>query len=342
MDIITDQPVPWLDILEVYSIPYSINKITKHKIILVMIEKPLTPFGNKHNLLFIPEREGVREREGFITVNKIEDIIAFYKVVSNNDILIESKEIVFDSSDISSEIALFKKFRKLESELKPFVSKEEKVVNFIFEPIKYKVMPEKWQQNILSVERFHKVRIHTLSDLEKKLQLYPEFIEMYQVLEKCHWICKLDFLRLLLIYDEGGIYSDLDICYFNPIPDFKNLVLTKNSFAGDLNNCFIMANSKNPIIYEIMTEIKKRTQRNQPKDVFSMKEVLSLTGPYVVTDIIRKSYHYPDNLDELLSNEHITILPKFSTIKNTSMFHKYQIFCHEQDGSWLENKEKYY
>ena len=335
MDIISVNELDeWTNILDFYKIPYSLNKLTKHKIIFYHMDiSNIKASSNKINLVY------KSKVPGFKTINNVVELVAFYHIITSNEYFIESEEVVIDSmvKDIAAEITLYYKFIDLDFPK----NKNKKTVHFIFEPIKYSSMPEKWKTNINTCSRFHDVKVHSLNNLESKLDLYPEFKETYAKLD--FWICKMDFLRLLLIYDEGGIYSDLDIEYYNPVPDFvDNLVLIKDTYNGQINNCFIIAEKRNNIIYEIMQDIVKRANRNTLVNN-KLEFVLSTTGPKVVTDIIKK--YQPDlSSENVITNiaHSFKILPKFCTIKHPVLFHKFQIFCHEQDGSWLEITEKHY
>lgn len=362
MDIITDTELSDLyELLTFYDIPHTVNKLTKNKFIVYFIDKQPKHIYNKRNILFDKSNGNPSGRpngnpsdkpnsnpsdkpndkpsdKDFIIVSSYAELIALYQNEKENEF--HSKGTL-DINSITTDIELFYKFKEV-NEVTNYIEHYNGIVNFIFEPIKFKEIPTEWQMNIDSCKRFHEVKIYSQSDLEKILyddsydDSYDEFIDTYEKLPL--WICKLDFLRLILIYDQGGVYSDLDICYFNRIKNFKGLVLTKDTIYGQLNNCFIMCEKKNTIIYEILQEIKSRVKECTKNDN-SIDYVLNLTGPKVITNILSKYIPINTSEDKLITTDKITILPKFYTLPD-KRFQTRQIFHHSQDGTWLEPEQR--
>jgi inositol phosphorylceramide mannosyltransferase catalytic subunit len=113
----------------------------------------------------------------------------------------------------------------------------------------------------------------------------PELWEIYNNLDQK--IKKVDYARLALLYIYGGIYADVDYeCLKNMeslLYNYEIVVCCEDK--GNISNAIICAQSKNPIIYEMLIHIK---------DV-SKEYVLSATGPQLVTKILLKNYNTNTN-----------------------------------------------
>lgn len=71
-------------------------------------------------------------------------------------------------------------------------------------------------------------------------------------------VWRSDIVRILKLYEHGGIYFDFDTLFINKIPD--EILNTKechfNKYYGVLNNAFLVASPKSPIIGLILDNIK--------------------------------------------------------------------------------------
>jgi mannosyltransferase OCH1-like enzyme len=118
---------------------------------------------------------------------------------------------------------------------------------------------------------------------------FPQFISYYRDLIPKAYKC--DLFRLLAVYYFGGIYVDSAVQFLKPlnqiINDNDELILVKedSSMSGniyDINNAFIAAKQKHPLILDIIlsiiqTRLQIRSKGNSPLDI---------AGPNLIGKII--------------------------------------------------------
>jgi mannosyltransferase OCH1-like enzyme len=151
------------------------------------------------------------------------------------------------------------------------------------------------------------------------------FTNLKKVISKC------DFARFLIIYKEGGIYSDLD---FYSLKNFYEYVKNKDSFLvpepeeHQRNNT--ITNICNGLFafsiehYFVKGYIDYMMKNSDYKKINTLNDVLSTTGPVAL-----RKYYYESNSNIPLEN-YCLILPYFSNgvskkcdIKNAFLYTKW-------------------
>ena len=144
-------------------------------------------------------------------------------------------------------------------------------------------------------------------------EIFPDIINLYKLIP--HWIIKTDLARLLIIYFQGGIYSDSD-CFINKKINSHNnnhnILLFTEHICSSVNKlgprecknpenvlrianyCFGSKTIRHPFFKEVIDECINRlkqllvVENNQD---FSNKDILWVCGPDVITTIYHQSKH---------------------------------------------------
>lgn len=140
--------------------------------------------------------------------------------------------------------------------------------------------------------------------------IFPGLLKLYLLIP--HWVVKSDLIRLLIIYFNGGLYSDAD-CFikkqFNNDTDNHNIFLFTERICNlsDLGsrecknpeNVLRVANyffgsktKRHPFLKEVIDEcINRLTQLLliEQKKIFDNNDILWSCGPDVITTIYHKS-----------------------------------------------------
>ncbi|CAI6333579.1 unnamed protein product [Periconia digitata] len=233
-----------------------------------------------------------------------------------------------------------------------------------------------WTDSCISINPRYQVVFLTDEDadeyVKKSWEARPDIVETYLGLSIP--IVKADLLRYLLLFDQGGIWSDLDIsCEGLPIDQWipqqynsTGLVVGwefdmgwGTSFIRQFASWTIMAKPKSPhlmqLIEDIMTAFRKiREEQNVPvKDItITMTgEIVDFSGPRRLTNSIIKSLGQTldrtiemDEISQLLQPKSIgdvLILPghQFSASANTYTPEEFEklppkLVSHHYAGSW--------
>ena len=117
-----------------------------------------------------------------------------------------------------------------------------------------------------------------------------EFIEVdlnkildYNGVLSCVW--KSDIIRLLKLYEHGGIYIDFDILFIKKIPEslFEINKLMFNTYEGVINNAVIISNKQNYILRILIKEILIKLTKNNIQNSYMQ------FGPILITNIIKEN-----------------------------------------------------
>ncbi|KAI5961661.1 uncharacterized protein KGF55_003978 [Candida pseudojiufengensis] len=166
-------------------------------------------------------------------------------------------------------------------------------------------------------------QFHVLSDqqcdelIARLYKDFPDILKAYNVLPRI--ILKADFFRYLILFAEGGIYSDIDTVSLKPLKDWPsyqekylnktiNIGLTvgveadpnredwADWYARPLQFCqwTFQSQKGHPMLRELITNITittlNRESTGQLKAVFDTKDpkndILNWTGPGIFTDYI--------------------------------------------------------
>lgn len=172
-------------------------------------------------------------------------------------------------------------------------------------PFKWKLGPFEWKR----LHPFHKYILWTDVKCLKYLKTYHhEYLEIYQNYE--YDIQRADFIRYFILYDFGGIYSDLDQYPLENIEKYINssdvdyfTTSTIKNFNYITNNLMI-SRRKSPIFLTIINNL------NNKIPFYSIGRYLTVfysTGPLFITNVVRGQ------------NNNYVILP-------SSKFNQYSIF----------------
>mgnify|MGYP003639184669 CR=1 FL=1 len=152
-------------------------------------------------------------------------------------------------------------------------------------------------------------------EMEKFILKYynNEVLDTIKLINFNYSACISDILRLLVIYAKGGVYMDIKsqivskisddldyykgkllVSYFSSIP-FVFTGWTTLPPYGEISNWFFAAPKGHPVLRECiiqgLTNIKKAYQEKE-KFQSGRPYILSLTGPHMITYVIKESKNY--------------------------------------------------
>jgi mannosyltransferase OCH1-like enzyme len=169
------------------------------------------------------------------------------------------------------------------------------IPKIIHQTWKTKDIPEHWKKSQKEWQRLHPEWIYILwtdDDIRNHIKKYhSDFLELHDNYE--YPIQRADMIRYFILYDFGGLYSDLD---FFPTENIeKYLSCFSDYFVYSANtNCFtnslMISTKESPIFLEIIQSLKN------PLPWYAigkhMKVMLS-TGPLLVDNVLKNSkYSY--------------------------------------------------
>jgi hypothetical protein len=95
-------------------------------------------------------------------------------------------------------------------------------------------------------------------------------------------VWKSDIIRLLKLYEHGGMYIDFDILFIKKVPEslFNIDKIMFNTYENIINNAVIIANKRNNILKILIYEILKIITSNNIKDSYMQ------FGPVLITRIV--------------------------------------------------------
>jgi mannosyltransferase OCH1-like enzyme len=206
-------------------------------------------------------------------------------------------------------------------------------VNFKNELDQNPIIPQKYLDNLKNVKKInsnYKIKIWNGYDCNKFVRKYfPDKINIYWKLP--YPIQRCDYIRFLILYIYGGIYSDMDrysIKSYDTILEkysYYDIILTQlSSSLNIINNDIIISKPKNSFILKCIDNIKIYNFNNYYFDVCTS------TGPIY---LIKMYYQYNElSKIKLISNE----LNPCLCSSNIDDIHKIISYT-TLDGSWLEN-----
>jgi|LakMenEpi03Aug12_release.lakeMendotaPanAssembly.Ray.scaffolds.fasta_scaffold370733_3 mannosyltransferase OCH1-like enzyme len=117
---------------------------------------------------------------------------------------------------------------------------------------------------------------------------FPNHVDFYHSLP--HHIIRLDFFRFALLYEEGGIYADMDMyCVRNFYDElYKDVAFVESPYIkGELENSLMAAMPKNPHLLRIMFRCRETFAELGVRENITGAEgsqyVLELCGPQQIT-----------------------------------------------------------
>ena len=136
------------------------------------------------------------------------------------------------------------------------------------------------------------------SDIDKLIaSIFPQFIDLYRKIP-LH-IIKIDFAKLCILYNYGGIYADMDMYCFKNFYNHLNekICLLESPIIGEkVQNSLICAESKNSFILECINESYNRIKNNQylfdKLTIHDTEIIKNVAGPGLLSDIfLGSNYH---------------------------------------------------
>ena len=143
-------------------------------------------------------------------------------------------------------------------------------------------------------------------DCKKLLSKYPQYIDLYTNFRE--EIQRIDFIRYLILYDEGGLYIDCDIC---PINDIDELFEKDQFFVRwhddkrQLPYIAVLGSVKNSTLYgEIIEHLVTSYKEKSTMEIYKKwigRFVFQTTGHYMLQRVL-KNYPQVERLDILKIN----------------------------------------
>lgn len=99
-------------------------------------------------------------------------------------------------------------------------------------------------------------------------------------------VWKSDIIRILKLYEHGGIYIDFDILFIKKIPDYLfdiNQEMAFNTYEGVINNAFIVSKKKSNICKYILNNIYVK--------LYNINNEYQQFGPSLITSLIKNTVH---------------------------------------------------
>jgi mannosyltransferase OCH1-like enzyme len=168
-----------------------------------------------------------------------------------------------------------------------------------------KEIPEKMQENIEFVKEQnldYVVRIIDLELFELFLKDKPLYLSSYfaKLNKKCYAMVS-DFMRIVLLYYEGGVYLDVKTRPKKPLRDFikedKSYVFYVDKWSEYCNNFLVCKRGSElyrHLIQEICQGIDDYVYKYDKYTVAKTKEiVVNLTGPKLLTKLVN-THNYND------------------------------------------------
>ena len=141
-----------------------------------------------------------------------------------------------------------------------------------------------------------------------------DFVDLNEIYDLIpHWVIKCDLARLLVVYFNGGLYSDVD-CFIkkrfdndgNNVVLFIERIVESAHLLGDreckdpenvvrvANYCFGSTTKKHPFFKEAIEECINRLRQLiivEKIKKFNAKDILYVCGPDVLTTVYHRSRH---------------------------------------------------
>lgn len=169
------------------------------------------------------------------------------------------------------------------------------IPKIIHQTWKTKDVPEYWKKSEQEWKRLHPDWIYKLwtdEDIRKHIKDYhPDFLELHDNYE--YNIQRADMIRYFILYDFGGIYSDLD---FYPTENIESYLYCNSDYfvyssnSNTFTNSLMISYGKSPIFLGIIEELKK------PLPWYAIGKHLKVmisTGPLMVDNYLKNTkYSY--------------------------------------------------
>lgn len=232
---------------------------------------------------------------------------------------------------------------------KVFISKQLMIPKIIHITVKDK--PNQIQEIIINrwitLNSEFEVRVYSDSDNNEILNyLDQKYKYIYEKIEKK--ICKIDFIRLIYLYEFGGIYVDSDVLPLKSIGPLLNvsevLLFKENQKNGPIfntdfiiSNAIIFSEKNNPFIKKIIDSIISNV--DYIKNNINDTDILNLTGPLLFNKIY--STWEDKSKITLLDDKYFCPMNYYDLKKGfISDDTQWSFGVHLYEGSWWQNEYK--
>ena len=130
-------------------------------------------------------------------------------------------------------------------------------------------------------------------DCKKLLSKYPQYIDLYTNFRE--EIQRIDFIRYLILYDEGGLYIDCDICPINDIDELlKNdifFVRWNNDKRQLPYNAVLGAEPQHIVYSEIIKHLIESYEAKSKQEIYNTwtgRFVFQTTGHFMINRVLKK------------------------------------------------------
>ena len=148
-----------------------------------------------------------------------------------------------------------------------------------------------------------KYKMWGTKECSELLSKYPQYIDLYDNFR--HMIQKVDFIRYLILYDEGGLYVDCDICPINSIDELlKNdifFVVWNNDKRKLPYNAVLGAEANHEVYRSILEHLVESYHSKSKQSIYDKwvgRFVFQTTGHYMLQRVIKR-YNNIKKLDIL-------------------------------------------
>jgi len=157
-----------------------------------------------------------------------------------------------------------------------------------------------WSHELTKVFCKKKDIEHTLwgkEEIESLLEDYPEYKDLYYGFR--YDIQRIDFARLLILYDKGGLYLDLDIQPFAD-EDIK-YIFERDFFIARWNkshlpyNAILGCKKGSPLMLKCIKEVERSYEEKSKMDIYDKwkaRFVFQTTGHYALHRVLKKDVEY--------------------------------------------------
>jgi hypothetical protein len=180
---------------------------------------------------------------------------------------------------------------------------------------------------------------------EKNSDLTPSFVKEAYKLKK--WAFVADFIRLKVLYENGGIYLDTDMMV---VKSFDELLSNECFFGAEdreFISCGIIGSKKNDVF------IKECLSKYETINVYNEINWGQITIPRIITDTFRKNYNFLMPFDKKIEQDRIVIYPfsyfyplPYGNKEDVNNYKKYitidSFAVHLWNSSWIEYSEFHY
>lgn len=154
-------------------------------------------------------------------------------------------------------------------------------------------IPERWRASPAAWQRLHPGWTYILwtdAGIRRYVaERWPQLLAMHDAFP--HGIQRADMIRYLVLYDYGGVYSDLDLYPTTSIEPYIDKCTSAYVVFSANTNCFtnalMVSQARNPMWLEVVAAVQARAQ-NPPWWAWGKHlHVMSTTGPLMLTDVLR-------------------------------------------------------